>query len=178
MTIIDMLMRPELVQQAWDYFRNVQTKDQKLRAVHQPTRISRRRGSTPRFSTKHRDQMKKQYDPNQQDLSGGWASSTQPCARNKGNHEATKARRIHEKPFSCLRVFVVASVLMPRPDAPLDEVYDLFLSPSHPSSDRGPWSDEPAMAAMRAEVKLDARIVRDPRIVERAATARTDRLPP
>jgi aminobenzoyl-glutamate utilization protein B len=28
MTIIDMLMRPELVQQAWDYFRNVQTKDQ------------------------------------------------------------------------------------------------------------------------------------------------------
>ena len=29
MTIIDMMMRPELVQQAWDYFRNVQTKDQK-----------------------------------------------------------------------------------------------------------------------------------------------------
>jgi aminobenzoyl-glutamate utilization protein B len=29
MTIIDMLMRPELVTQAWDYFRNVQTKDQK-----------------------------------------------------------------------------------------------------------------------------------------------------
>src|SRR6266508_2200523 len=29
MTMIDMLMRPELVQQAWDYFRNVQTKDQK-----------------------------------------------------------------------------------------------------------------------------------------------------
>ena len=29
MTVIDMLMRPELVQQAWDYFRTVQTKDQK-----------------------------------------------------------------------------------------------------------------------------------------------------
>ena len=29
MTIIDMLMRPELVQAAWDYFRNIQTKDQK-----------------------------------------------------------------------------------------------------------------------------------------------------
>ncbi len=29
MTVLDMLMRPELVQQAWDYFRNVQTKDQK-----------------------------------------------------------------------------------------------------------------------------------------------------
>jgi aminobenzoyl-glutamate utilization protein B len=29
MTIVDMLTRPELVRQAWDYFRNVQTKDQK-----------------------------------------------------------------------------------------------------------------------------------------------------
>ena len=29
MTILDILMRPELVQQAWDYFRNVQTKDRK-----------------------------------------------------------------------------------------------------------------------------------------------------
>jgi aminobenzoyl-glutamate utilization protein B len=29
MTIIDMLTRPELVQAAWEYFRNVQTKDQK-----------------------------------------------------------------------------------------------------------------------------------------------------
>jgi len=29
MTMLDILMRPELVQQAWDYFRNVQTKDRK-----------------------------------------------------------------------------------------------------------------------------------------------------
>jgi aminobenzoyl-glutamate utilization protein B len=29
MTVIDMLTRPELVQAAWEYFRNVQTKDQK-----------------------------------------------------------------------------------------------------------------------------------------------------
>jgi aminobenzoyl-glutamate utilization protein B len=29
MTILDMVTRPELVQGAWDYFRNVQTKDQK-----------------------------------------------------------------------------------------------------------------------------------------------------
>jgi aminobenzoyl-glutamate utilization protein B len=29
MTILDFLMRPELVTQAWDYFRNVQTKDRK-----------------------------------------------------------------------------------------------------------------------------------------------------
>ena len=27
MTALDLLLRPELVQQAWDYFRNVQTKD-------------------------------------------------------------------------------------------------------------------------------------------------------
>ena len=26
MTVLDLLMRPELVSQAWDYFRNVQTK--------------------------------------------------------------------------------------------------------------------------------------------------------
>ena len=36
MTIIDMLMRPELVQQAWDYFRNVQTKDQKYEPLIGP----------------------------------------------------------------------------------------------------------------------------------------------
>jgi aminobenzoyl-glutamate utilization protein B len=29
MTIVDLLTRPELITQAWDYFRNVQTKDQK-----------------------------------------------------------------------------------------------------------------------------------------------------
>ena len=29
MMLLDLVMRPELVQQAWDYFRNVQTKDRK-----------------------------------------------------------------------------------------------------------------------------------------------------
>lgn len=29
MTMLDFLLKPELVQQAWDYFRNVQTKDVK-----------------------------------------------------------------------------------------------------------------------------------------------------
>jgi aminobenzoyl-glutamate utilization protein B len=29
MTVLDFLMRPELVTQAWDYFKNVQTKDRK-----------------------------------------------------------------------------------------------------------------------------------------------------
>jgi aminobenzoyl-glutamate utilization protein B len=29
MTILDLLLRPELIEQAWDYFRNVQTKDRK-----------------------------------------------------------------------------------------------------------------------------------------------------
>jgi aminobenzoyl-glutamate utilization protein B len=29
MTILDLLLKPEIVQQAWDYFRNVQTRDQK-----------------------------------------------------------------------------------------------------------------------------------------------------
>jgi aminobenzoyl-glutamate utilization protein B len=63
MTIIDMLMRPELVQQAWDYFRNVQTKDQKyvpfISDTDQPATWL-----NAAILDKYRDQMKKQYyDP-------------------------------------------------------------------------------------------------------------------
>jgi aminobenzoyl-glutamate utilization protein B len=36
MTILDLVMRPELVQQAWDYFRNVQTKDVKYEPLLRP----------------------------------------------------------------------------------------------------------------------------------------------
>jgi aminobenzoyl-glutamate utilization protein B len=63
MTIVDMLMRPELVQQAWDYFRNVQTKDQKyvpfISDTDQPATWL-----NAAILDKYRDQMKKQYyDP-------------------------------------------------------------------------------------------------------------------
>jgi len=63
MTIIDMLMRPELVQQSWDYFRNVQTKDQKyvpfISDTDQPATWL-----NAAILDKYRDQMKKQYyDP-------------------------------------------------------------------------------------------------------------------
>lgn len=37
MTTLDLLSKPELVQQAWDYFRNVQTKDQKYASLMAPT---------------------------------------------------------------------------------------------------------------------------------------------
>jgi aminobenzoyl-glutamate utilization protein B len=36
MTMLDLLMRPELVQQAWDYFKNVQTKDTKYEPLIRP----------------------------------------------------------------------------------------------------------------------------------------------
>jgi aminobenzoyl-glutamate utilization protein B len=36
MTMLDFLLRPELVQQAWDYFRNVQTKDIQYRPIIRP----------------------------------------------------------------------------------------------------------------------------------------------
>lgn len=36
MTALDFLLRPELVQQAWDYFRNTQTKDQKYQSLLGP----------------------------------------------------------------------------------------------------------------------------------------------
>jgi aminobenzoyl-glutamate utilization protein B len=36
MTLLDLVMRPELVQQAWDYFNNVQTKDTKYEPLIRP----------------------------------------------------------------------------------------------------------------------------------------------
>lgn len=36
MTLLDLVMRPELVQQAWDYFRDVQTKDTKYEPLIRP----------------------------------------------------------------------------------------------------------------------------------------------
>jgi len=36
MTLLDILLHPELVQQAWDYFRNVQTKDVKYKSLLRP----------------------------------------------------------------------------------------------------------------------------------------------
>ena len=35
-TVLDLLLRPELVSQAWDYFRNVQTKDIKYQPLIRP----------------------------------------------------------------------------------------------------------------------------------------------
>src|SRR5215813_8376200 len=63
MTIIDMLMRPELVDGAWDYFRNVQTKNQKyvpfITDKDQPA-IDLNKKIVDRY----RDEMKKYYfDP-------------------------------------------------------------------------------------------------------------------
>src|SRR5215204_4302950 len=63
MTVLDLMTRPELVQQAWDYFRNVQTKDRKYipfitkdtpPAIHLNANIL----------GKYREEMKKYYyDP-------------------------------------------------------------------------------------------------------------------
>ena len=63
MTIIDLLMRPELVQQAWEYFRNVQTKDQKyvpfITDKDQPTLWLNQK-----IVDQYRSEMKKYYfDP-------------------------------------------------------------------------------------------------------------------
>ncbi len=63
MTVLDLLTRPELVQQAWDYFKNVQTKDVKyvpfLRPdTPPPTHLN------ADILGKYREQMKKfYYDP-------------------------------------------------------------------------------------------------------------------
>jgi len=63
MTILDLVMRPELVEQAWTYFRDVQTKDTKYQALIRPQ-------DTPAIwlnkntMDKYRAEMKKYYyDP-------------------------------------------------------------------------------------------------------------------
>jgi aminobenzoyl-glutamate utilization protein B len=63
MTIIDLLMRPELVQGAWDYFRNVQTKDQKYEPLIGPNDQPAVWMNT-NILDKYRPEMKKfYYDP-------------------------------------------------------------------------------------------------------------------
>ena len=42
MTMIDLLTKPELVKMAWDYFRDVQTKEHEVRAADPRRRTSRR----------------------------------------------------------------------------------------------------------------------------------------
>ena len=44
MTIVDLLVNPELVQQAWDYFKNEQTKDRKYHAADSARKTSPRSG--------------------------------------------------------------------------------------------------------------------------------------
>ncbi|MDE3155957.1 MAG: amidohydrolase [Acidobacteriota bacterium] len=63
MTMLDFLMKPELVQQAWDYFRNVQNKDEHYQPIIRP-------GDQPAIwlnatiMEKYRPEMKKYYyDP-------------------------------------------------------------------------------------------------------------------
>jgi aminobenzoyl-glutamate utilization protein B len=63
MTVLDIMMRPEIVTQAWDYFRNVQTKDVKYTPLLRP-------GDTPAIHLnkaimeKYRPEMRKYYfDP-------------------------------------------------------------------------------------------------------------------
>ncbi len=63
MTVVDILERPEIVTQAWDYFRNVQTKDVKyvplMRPDDQPAIWM-----NAQTMAKYRDEMKKYYfDP-------------------------------------------------------------------------------------------------------------------
>jgi aminobenzoyl-glutamate utilization protein B len=63
MTMLDILMRPELVTQAWDYFKNVQTKEMRYSPLIRPQ-------DTPAIHlneetmAKYRPEMKKYYyDP-------------------------------------------------------------------------------------------------------------------
>jgi len=63
MTMIDLLMKPAVVQAAWDYFRNVQTKDMKYEPLIRPDDRPAIELNKPTMD-KYREQMKKfYYDP-------------------------------------------------------------------------------------------------------------------
>jgi aminobenzoyl-glutamate utilization protein B len=67
MTLIDLLTKPDLVDQAWKYFREVQTKDTKYQPLisatdKPPTYLNKRTMDT------YREQMRKfYYDPSKYD---------------------------------------------------------------------------------------------------------------
>ena len=63
MTVLDLMTRPELVTQAWDYFRNVQTKDVKYIPFIKPD-TPPATSLNANILAKYREQMKKfYYDP-------------------------------------------------------------------------------------------------------------------
>jgi aminobenzoyl-glutamate utilization protein B len=63
MTMLDILVRPELVKNAWDYFNNVQTKDMKYKSFLRPD-DKPAIWLNQKIMTQYRDQMKKlYYDP-------------------------------------------------------------------------------------------------------------------
>jgi aminobenzoyl-glutamate utilization protein B len=63
MTVLDLMMRPELVTQAWEYFRNVQTKDQKYIPLIRPD-DKPAIWLNEQIMAKYRAEMKKfYYDP-------------------------------------------------------------------------------------------------------------------
>jgi aminobenzoyl-glutamate utilization protein B len=63
MTILDLVMRPELVDQAWKYFREVQTKDTKYEPLIRPQDVPAI-WLNKNTMDKYREQMKKYYyDP-------------------------------------------------------------------------------------------------------------------
>jgi aminobenzoyl-glutamate utilization protein B len=67
MTILDILTHPELVQAAWDYYNNVQTKEMKYKSFLRPEDKPAFWLNAPTMA-KYRDQMKKMYyDPSKYD---------------------------------------------------------------------------------------------------------------
>jgi aminobenzoyl-glutamate utilization protein B len=60
MTVLDLLLQPEKIQEAWDYFRNVQTKDQKYTPLIGPTDKPATHLNTE-ILAEYREEMKKYY---------------------------------------------------------------------------------------------------------------------
>ena len=63
MTVLDILMRPEIAEKAWDYFKNVQTKDRKYTPLIRPSDVPAI-WLNEEIMAKYRPEMRKYYyDP-------------------------------------------------------------------------------------------------------------------
>ncbi len=84
MTVLDILMRPEIAEKAWDYFKNVQTKDRKYTPLIRPS-------DTPaiwlneEIMAKSRPEMRKYYyDPTKYKTYLEQLGITYPTVRESG----------------------------------------------------------------------------------------------
>ena len=92
MTMVDLLTKPAVVEQAWDYFRKVQTKDVKYQPLIAP-QDKPAVWLNSKIMAGYRDQMRKfYYDPSKHDTCLEQLGITYPTVRKGGPPPAKKKK--------------------------------------------------------------------------------------